>query len=283
VYCLLFTVCLLFPGVLRLGLLRVPVFGVFAALGLVLSLWLSQKTAERVGLPAEKLWDAGFFAAVAAFVASRVLLIVADFHAFLRYPLLMLALPSLTWGGLLLTGVATWMYLRLRRLSAVVVADAWAPCACLLAAVLEAGHWVEGTDAGMPTSHWWGRVTPGDAVLGPVWPVQAIAVAVATALGAWCWWRLAKAHREGEVAAWAMIVGGAAAFLLDFVRQPEDVVTSLPLDTGQFAAIAAMIGGACWWMLLGAEARVGELPAPDAVQTPQQAAGRREGFTHDAK
>src|SRR5665213_3854163 len=72
---------LLLPGFIRLGPLRLTVYGIFAAAGLIAALWLSQRTAPRVGLPANKLWDAGVIAVIAAFVASRVLLIAFDFRA----------------------------------------------------------------------------------------------------------------------------------------------------------------------------------------------------------
>src|SRR5271155_3295862 len=96
---------MLIPGVVRVGVLRIPVFGVFAAAGLIGALWLSQRTAKPAGVDANKLWDAGMFAVVAAFVVSRVLVVAMDVRAFVAYPLLVLSLPSLTYGGIVLTGM----------------------------------------------------------------------------------------------------------------------------------------------------------------------------------
>jgi phosphatidylglycerol:prolipoprotein diacylglycerol transferase len=233
---------------MRLGRVHIPVFGAFAAVGLVAALWLSQKTAKRVGLDADKVWDAGFAAAVAAFVASRVLLIVMDPRSFLHYPLLVMSLPSLTYGGMMMTGLLVWLWLRWKKLPFRDVLDAWAPCACVLAAVLQWGHWVEGTDAGMPTKMPWGHVTPGDSMLGPVQPVQLFSITVALALGALLWWRLPQRKFAGEVAAWALALGGLAAFLLDFIRQPDALHGALPLDAGQMVAVAATMAGAWLWV-----------------------------------
>jgi len=62
----------LLPGYIRLGSLRLTVYGIFAAAGLIAALWLSQRTAPRVDLPANKLWDAGVFAIIAAFAYHLV-------------------------------------------------------------------------------------------------------------------------------------------------------------------------------------------------------------------
>jgi phosphatidylglycerol:prolipoprotein diacylglycerol transferase len=235
---------MLLPGYIRVGGLHVPVYGLFAALGLVAALWLSQRTAVRVGIIPGKLWDAGVFAVVAAFIASRVLLIAFDLHSFLKFPLLMLALPSLTYGGMLLTGLMVWAWLRWKRLPVLDALDAWAPCGMALAAVMSIGHFVEGTDAGMPTRMPWGIVTPGDTMLGRVHPVQIYA-----ALG-WlvmCFFLLRDSRPRrfsGEVFALALFEGGLFSILLDHYRQPRDTYGTSWLEPGQLVATTATVIGA---------------------------------------
>jgi phosphatidylglycerol:prolipoprotein diacylglycerol transferase len=247
------------PGFIRVGGLRLPVYGIFAAFGLVAALWLSQRTALKVGLAANKLWDAGVFAVIAAFVASRALLVAFDLRAFLKFPLLVLALPSLTYGGMLLTGLVVLCWLLWKRVPVRDALDAWAPCAALLAAVLSVAHFVEGTDAGMPTSMPWGVVTPGDTVLGRVHPVQIYAAVVALGLCFVLLWRLPRRRFAGEVAALGLTVGGAASFLLDMVRQPVESFGSSVLDPGQFVALAAVIAGT-WVYVVSRRSAMSESP-----------------------
>jgi phosphatidylglycerol---prolipoprotein diacylglyceryl transferase len=235
---------LLLPGSIRIGPLRLTVYGIIAAAGLIAALWLSQRTAPRAGLPANKLWDAGVIAIVAAFVTSRALLIAFDLRAFLKYPLLVLSLPSLTYAGMVLTALLVWLWLRRKHLPVRDVLDVWAPCAALLAAVLALAHFVEGTDAGMPTRLPWGVITPGDTVLGRVHPVQIYAAVIALALCTVLFRMLPRRKFSGQIAAVALITGGLSTFLLDLLQQPVESSGDSLLDPGQFVALAAMLVGA---------------------------------------
>ena len=162
-------------GVVRLGPLRLSMYGVCAAVGLVAAMGLSLKTARLVGLAGEQVWDAGLFAVMAAFVCSRLLLVAGNFSAFLKMPGTLLALPSFTALGMVLTGLVVVAYLRWKRLPLLKVLDAWAPCAAVLAAMLSLGKFFEGNDAGMPSRvavgdqdavEWWGAGASGGGVCG---------------------------------------------------------------------------------------------------------------------
>src|ERR1700693_1743158 len=104
-------------------------------------LGLSQRTARSVGIDGAKLWDAGITGMIAAFVISRALLVVFNLHSFLMYPTLLLAVPSLTTTGVLLTAAFLLLYLRRKRLALLAVLDASAPRAALVWAFVE---WSEG-------------------------------------------------------------------------------------------------------------------------------------------
>ena len=60
----------MFPTLFHFGHVSLPTFGALAALGLMLALWLSERTAGLAGVDAAKLWDAGIFAVIAAFCLS---------------------------------------------------------------------------------------------------------------------------------------------------------------------------------------------------------------------
>jgi phosphatidylglycerol:prolipoprotein diacylglycerol transferase len=206
------------PYLLHSGHLLLPTFGVLAAVGLMAALTLSLRTAAIVGLVPDKLWNAGLFTLLSAFALSRLLLIIANLHDFLAYPILLLMVPSLTAGGILLTILATAIYLRLRHLPLLDTLDAWSPCATLTWAFLALGHLAEGSDAGLPTTLPWGMPIPPNTIR--LHPVALYAAIAATLLTLLLLRALPHRHHPGDTFALALATAGAIQFLLTFVRQP---------------------------------------------------------------
>ena len=242
------------PAGMQMGRLRLSAYGICAAVGLIAAAWLSQRTARSAGVNPDRLWDAGVLGICTAFVISRLLLIARDPRAFLKFPLLVVLLPSLTYGGMALTALLMALYLRWKQLKVRDVLDAWAPCGALLAAVLSLGHFLEGTDLGMPTRLPWGVVFPGDAALGREHPVQVYAVLAALVLLAVLLWQLRGPRRPGAVAGLGLAAGGLLSFLLDMVTQPIESAIEAGrgparwLEPGQWIAFAAMLVGAWLWL-----------------------------------
>lgn len=203
----------------------------------MLALGLSERTAGLKHLPKEKLWNAGIFAVVAAFVLSRLLLLLEHFAAFRHVPILLLTVPSLTPSGLVLTAAATLLYLRIHRLPLLPSLDAWAPCATLVWCALALGHFFEGSDPGLLAAH--GPLMPGDSL--PTHPVPLYAALLAALLTAWLYRLLVL--RKAHVAALALMAAGLGQYLLSFVRQPAFESVG-PLDALQWVSLAMFVGGA---------------------------------------
>jgi phosphatidylglycerol:prolipoprotein diacylglycerol transferase len=237
------------PILFHFGHITLPTFGILAAAGLMAALSLSLRTAALAGLSPDRLWNAGLFVLLSAFVLSRLLLVVLYFHAFLTYPILLLAVPSLTPLGLLLTGLVTLLYLRLRRLPLLATLDAWAPCATLVWAFLALGHFAEGSDPGLPTALPWGMAMfPGAARLHPVALYAAIA---AVSLTVALFLQLRRRKRLGDTAAIALTAVGIVQFLLTFMRQPyiDAVSSSGILDPIQWVALGMIVAAGIIWLL----------------------------------
>jgi phosphatidylglycerol:prolipoprotein diacylglycerol transferase len=229
-------------GVVRVGPWRLSMYGVCAAAGLVAALGLSLKTARLVGIEADRVWDAGLFAVMAAFVCSRVLLVAGNFSAFLKMPGTLLALPSFTALGMMLTGVAVVAYLRWKRLAVRSVLDAWAPCAAVLAALLSLGKFLQGDDAGMPSRMPWAIKTPLSGGLR-VHPVAMYAAIAAAVLAVGLMMLLRRGLQNGLVAGAGLVAGGATGFLIDMLTQPVEMTMGAWLDPAQWAGVAAMVVG----------------------------------------
>ncbi len=244
----------LFPAVhstyLQLGPLHLPYFGLVVALGLLAALTLAEGCARWATLNPAAVWNAGIVAVIAAFVISRLLLILFNLHSFFAYPLLMLALPSLTSTGEVLTGLFMVWYLRRRAMPLLSTLDVAAPAGALLWAFVSLGRIVEGTRDGMPTALPWGV---GDPRLGAVHPVELYALILGAAL---CGLLLASLRRRayaGQTAGLGLLAGGLALFFLDFMTLPSDILTHAWIDPAQMLALPMVIAGAVMSMIPPAE------------------------------
>jgi phosphatidylglycerol---prolipoprotein diacylglyceryl transferase len=229
------------PYLLHSGHLLLPTFGVLAAVGLMAALTLSLRTAVAVGLNPEAVWNAGLFTILSAFVLSRLLLVFTNLQSFRAYPILLLMVPSLTSTGLLLTAIATVIYLRLRHLPLLATLDVWSPCATLVWAFLALGHFAEGSDAGLPTTLPWGiRIPPDPIRLHPVPLYAAIAAALITLI---LLRLLSHRHHPGDTLALALAAAGTTQFLLTFLRQPSlfNVLLGNLLDPIQWISLGMIL------------------------------------------
>ena len=231
-----------YPFLFHTQHLYLPTFGVLAAIGLMLGLACSERTARLAGVDPEALWDAGLFATLTAFVLSRLLLLVENFRSFLAFPLLLLAVPSLTATGLLLTVIATYLWLRVKRVPILAALDAWAPCGMLVWALLALGHFAEGSDPGLPTTLPlpFGVPMPGEPV--ELHPVAVYAALCALGLGAAAYRLLRTQTRAGETAGFTLAGAGVTQFLLSFLRQPG-VKAVAGLDLIEWVAVGMMVAG----------------------------------------
>jgi phosphatidylglycerol:prolipoprotein diacylglycerol transferase len=213
----------------------------------MLALVLSLRTAAVVGLSPDRIWNAGLFTLIAAFVLSRLLLVAENLHTFWTFPILLLMVPSLTPLGLALTAVASLVYLRTRSIDILSTLDAWAPCATLAWAFLALGHFSEGSDPGLPSRLPWAVALPSSSLR--LHPVAIYAAIVAMLLTAMLLVQLPRRRRAGDTAAIALAVSGVAQFLLSFLREPAYYENALGrlLDPIQWVALGMMVAAGLLW------------------------------------
>ena len=235
---------------IQLGHFVLPVFGVLAAVGLMAALSLSLRTAAKLRLSPDNVWNAGLFMLITAFVLSRLLLIADNLNSFISFPLTMLAVPSLTPLGVLGTVVVTLLYLYFRHLPVLSVLDAWAPCATLIWMFLALGHFAEGSDPGLITPVPWSILSPTG--LSHLHPVSLYVAAAACVLTVVLLWHLSLKQRPGSTAVLGLVAAGVAQFFITFYRQPsfEELPASIDfLDPIQWAAVGMIVAAGLLFLL----------------------------------
>jgi phosphatidylglycerol:prolipoprotein diacylglycerol transferase len=121
--------------------------------------------------------------------------------------------------------LATAVWLKIKRLPLLPVADAWAPCATLVWSFLALGHLCDGSDPGMQGL-----------------PVALFAAAYASLLtGALLLWL--NRHGQGT-AALGLAGAGLGQFVLSFWREPDPSGLTTLLDPLQWLAVGMMIAAA---------------------------------------
>ncbi len=86
---------LVHPVLFHLGAILIPSYGAMAALGVLLALFLAQRTARIAGVNAGEVWNLCVLALFAALVAQRLLLVAINWSELRRHPAWMLGLAMI--------------------------------------------------------------------------------------------------------------------------------------------------------------------------------------------
>jgi phosphatidylglycerol:prolipoprotein diacylglycerol transferase len=244
-----FAACFAVPCFALVKALHISVYAVVAISGILAALWLSLHTAPHAGLPPEKLWDAGVFAIISAFVISRamdflLLLVIQHGQNTLSFREV-LSFSSISYLSLLVTAIPVLLWLRSKHLPLLRVMDAWAPCGALLWAALALADAASGGGLGLATHLFWGVRSAGTAPSLRLHPVALYSALVALALCAALMHLIRRMHSPGRIAAVALIVSGTASFSLDMLRLPEQPLAHTWLDASQWISLAGIGIGSC--------------------------------------
>jgi phosphatidylglycerol:prolipoprotein diacylglycerol transferase len=229
-----------------------------AALGVVLALFLAQRTAVVAGLNAGQIWNLCVVALFSALVVQRVLLVAANWSELRTHPswalgLAMIHHPLLTAAGALAGGGAALLYARRQRLPLGTTADVLAAPLALGLAFEQVGALLAGAEFGRETLVRW-AVTytnplaarwSGTPLGIPLQPVQAYAaLALLTLSILLVVWLLAR-RQQGDVAGLGLLGAGISIFVTELWRDPEGrgAVLGGALDGPQVAAILMVLAG----------------------------------------
>jgi len=249
------------PVLFHLGSILIPAYGAFAALGVLLALFLAQRTARAVGVDAAKLWNLCVVALFAALIGSRLLLIATNFADLRSHPSWLLGLamihhPLLAAFGVLAAVIASILFGRWQRLPLWSTADALAAPIVLGLAFEQFGALLAGsgygTEARGISEHWAVTYTHiltarwSGAPLGvPVHPVQAYAAFAFFLLAALLLLWSPRRCQQGDLFGLMLLGLGVTIFVTEFWRDPEGrgLIFGGALNGPQTAAAVMVLTG----------------------------------------
>ena len=253
----------MYPVLFHIGAILIPSYGASAAVGVLLALFLAQRTARIAGLNASQVWNLCVVALFAALAGSRLLLVALNWTELRLHPVWMLGLamihhPLLAAFGALAGAVAAVVYGRWQRLPLWATADVLAAPLALMLAFEQLGALLAGsgygTETGVGTASRWAVTYAhplaarwSGAPLGvPLHPVQAYAALAFLTLSIFLLFWLPYRRQAGDVAGLLLVGAGVAVFVTEFWRDPEGrgAVLGGALDGPQVAAVALVVAGA---------------------------------------
>jgi phosphatidylglycerol:prolipoprotein diacylglycerol transferase len=247
-----------YPVLLPIGSILIPAYGASAAVGVLLALFLAQRTARIAGLNPGQVWNLCVVALFAALVGQRALLVILNWSDLRSHPAWMLSLamihhPLLAAAGALAGAGSAVLYAHWRRLPLATTADALAAPVALGLAFEQLGALLAGSGYGTETAVRW-AVTytnplatrwSGTPLGVPLHPVQAYAALAFLSLSILLLVWLPVRRRQGDVAGLWLFGTGVVVFLTELWRDTlgRGALLGGALDGPQVVAILMVLAG----------------------------------------
>lgn len=252
----------MFPRLIDLGPISIPTYGVLAATGLILGMFIIAGQARRDGLDADKTWDLGIYAILAGVLGAKVLYILSDLDFYIAHPkeffgLALLQAGGVWYGGLIGgIGVGLWYVVR-HKLPLMRTADALAPGISFGHGIGRLGCFFAGCCYGRPTDVPWAIVftsqeahnNTGTPLGVHLHPTQIYEFSAEMVIFSFLLWLSRRRQFPGQVAATYVFLYSVVRFIVEFYRGDPDrgFVFGGALSTSQFISIfMVVLAGIIW-------------------------------------
>ena len=149
----------MYPELFKIGPFTVYSFGLMLGIAFIVASYFLTKEIERKGLNPDLATQITFLAIICGIVGSKILDLIENWDRFISNPIGMAISPGgLTfYGGLILSIIVIWLYIRKKKIPFLVIADAAAPSLALAYGIGRIGcHLAGDGDYGIPTTLPWG-------------------------------------------------------------------------------------------------------------------------------
>ena len=221
------------PILFHIGSLVIPSYGAMAAAGVLLVLMFAMRTARKLGVDPNRIWNLCVLMLFTALVGSRLLLVIANWTVLRHHPLWMFSLamvhhPLLAAIGAVIALAVAAVYVRIYHLRFRTTADVLAAPLALGLAFEQIGALLAGSGYGTGAHVPWAVTYTdplaarwSDAPLGiPVHPVQAYAALGFFAIASGLLLGLPHRRQHGDLAGLFLAATGVVLFITEFWRDP---------------------------------------------------------------
>ena len=155
------------PILLKIGYIKVYSYGLMVAIGFLLATFLSERDAKRQNIPPNLIMDISIIIVLFGLLGARIFYAVSNLKYYLDNPkeIFMLTHGGLIfYGGALFSLLAAYVFLRIKKISFLKMADILMPYIVLAHSIGRIGCFLNGCCWGKPTSLWWKVIYPGTAI-----------------------------------------------------------------------------------------------------------------------
>jgi phosphatidylglycerol---prolipoprotein diacylglyceryl transferase len=259
----------MYPEIFHLSFLHT--YGVLVALAFLAGLWVATHLARQAKLPAEAVFNLGFYSALAAMLGAKIMMILVDLHYYTEHPGEIFSLGTLQAGGVFYGGliaallVAAW-YLRKSGLPGLPTADVFAPGIALGHAIGRLGCFSAGCCFGIECHLPWAvkftnpvSQVPPELLNVPLHPTQLYESFAEFLIFGILYWRIRRPHAAGAIISLYLMLYSTARFIVEFFRYHEQGnLWGGPLDTSQWLSILLFLVGASYFVLTARRRSVAE-------------------------
>jgi phosphatidylglycerol:prolipoprotein diacylglycerol transferase len=255
-------------------------YGVLVMLGIVASVWFSEREVMRRGGKGQMLWDALIWVLPAGIIGARLWYVInatlGGNSYYFDNPGQIMNIPQgglHIYGGLLLGGIVLFIYLRRHNMDVWLFLDSIAPSALLGQAIARPANFINQELYGQATMLSWGIPIDAEHRIGvykdliqypldttrfhPTFAYEMIWNFLAFALIVYLSRRFHDRLKPGTVFFGWLVLAGLGRFLIEFFRPDQPHVGSSWLTFTQIATVAMMLTG-----LLMLAFRFGRLKLP---------------------
>jgi len=240
------------PVLFRIGSYTVYSYGVMLVIAFVVGYYFFLHEVKRKKLDERTAIDITIIAVFCGVVGSKLLFIIENINEFFNSPLkIAFSSGGFTFlGGLILSFIASWIYIRVRKYNFLQSADAIAPSLILAYGIGRIGcHLAGDGDYGIPTSLPWGTnyqhgivppthlfngteyaaafpngIFPNNTPLHPTPIYEFIASLIIFLI----LWKFRKSNwRDGKIVTLYFILSSASRFLVEFIRLNPKILWGL--------------------------------------------------------